>query len=1658
MKTLRASLFASVRLALFVLSSQSVQAQSDGYLSSNNLHGIVSGNTYQFGSIDNINLGTGAINIRIPLFSRKGRGITDEAVYFYSSKIWIASPMWDVVNPTQLDSLWWIPSDQLNAMIGTTPGGGVSYNEQEYDCTLSGNINLQEFVDTSFMYVTNDGATYQFPNRHIWNSDGSSPGNEHCPGVKLTQYNIMPSGEGVMQLDTTNIPNSIPIVTLKNGFRIMAYNVKEDTNGNLENANGDTLLRTGFKDSNGNSLSYTVHGSYVNASTTFPTTSCNAAPVHQFTNTVYEVSSLTLPNGWTYTFSYDPQFGDITKIALPSGGYIRYDYAIFPVDDPGPPNTFCKIDSRRIAHRYVSPDGNPQHEQTWTYSWVQGNFPTNTVADPLGNATVHTFTYLGNPNVGTVPHETTTQYKQNGTVIKTVSSTWASDSCGVQSQPNSNSLLGSAVNARITDTTTTLNDSGQVSDNQTDYDSYQPGSNECGTGTTSRMNPTEVREYDYGNGATGPLLRKTDFTYLHNSNSNYLNAHIWDRTTSKFIYDGSSNLKAQTTYEYDNYTAGLTASEAVQHDSAYNASANYTIRGNLTAASRWRNTDGAWLTTRNQYDDAGNVLSTTDPKGYTTSFSYADSWGNTTCVPTGGNAAAYSTKTTDPLTHTFKATYNSCIGTVASATDVNNRTTTVTYDSMSRTTLVKAPDNAQSAFSYVDTAPLSASSTGTVTSTLNLVNTILLDGLGRISQTQLNSDPSGVTYTDTTYDAVGRQSTVSNPYRTSNDPGPTNGITTTSYDPLGRVTQITPPDGNLSTGANTVKTSFFGNCTTVTDQAGKIRKSCIDGLGRLTQVFEPDSGNNLVNETDYTYDTLDNLLTVNQKGNDPNSGDWRTRTFAYNSLSQLTSATNPETGPSGSNGTVTYTYDNNGNLATKTFPQQNQTNLAVTITGYLCYDQENRLTGKAYSTSALTCPLSSPLASYSYDGANCLGLSTCYNTHHRTGMIDPAGSETWAYGDITNQGPTVVDQRTTNSVTKTATYQSNLDGSLAALTYPSGRVITYAPASSGTNTASRPISAVDSTGPINYATGTLYAPQGALSYVQNGAGFYSTLLFNDRLQPCWIYANTSSSGAPTTCTQSGVPNAAIMDFQFNFSLGTADNGNVSRITNRINTSRSITYLYDELNRIHDAVTDATSGQFCWGQLFGTQSGSTFTSGYDPWGNFKTITPDPSRPGCSVNTMARTINVYNKIVDTNFVYDADGNMTNDPSITATYQYDNENHLQSASTTLGSSAYLYDGDGKRVQKSNGRLYWYGIGSDALDETDLAGNTNNSSFNEYIFFGGKRIARRDFSNNVFYYFSDHLGTSREIVQAGQTSACYDADFYPFGGEAVVVTNTCSQNYKFTGKERDTESGLDNFGARYDSSSMGRFMSPDPLAGHTEDPQTLNRYAYVGNNPLNRTDPTGLDWYLGCATSDHSGCKQVQIDPNNKKSLTWVQTGKDGNATIITSDSIRAGQNTATVSENGVQINGKNQGIYFENPANDANHWADGKDHNQIDLAGSGALKNFNFHIDGNCSGTCRSSGEWTLNANSYGTIGDLLAQRGAFTNSGEDAVAFFGYGAHPYSTQYRFGGPLNSPHLSVPYDRPGTVLLDPRANVPRSGGFHVDSHSDWRHAIDVAQGKPE
>jgi RHS repeat-associated protein len=114
----------------------------------------------------------------------------------------------------------------------------------------------------------------------------------------------------------------------------------------------------------------------------------------------------------------------------------------------------------------------------------------------------------------------------------------------------------------------------------------------------------------------------------------------------------------------------------------------------------------------------------------------------------------------------------------------------------------------------------------------------------------------------------------------------------------------------------------------------------------------------------------------------------------------------------------------------------------------------------------------------------------------------------------------------------------------------------------------------------------------------------------------------------------------------------------------------------------------------------------------------------------------------------------------------------------------------------------------------------------------------------------------------------------------------------YKFTGKERDAESGLDNFGARYDASTMGRFMSPDPplLDQHIADPQSWNLYSYVRNNPLSFIDPTGNSIELLC-TGDASKCAGER-----QKELEFLQKslGNDKAASNLYINEVKDGDNT--------------------------------------------------------------------------------------------------------------------------------------------------------------------
>ena len=449
-------------------------------------------------------------------------------------------------------------------------------------------------------------------------------------------------------------------------------------------------------------------------------------------------------------------------------------------------------------------------------------------------------------------------------------------------------------------------------------------------------------------------------------------------------------------------------------------------------------------------------------------------------------------------------------------------------------------------------------------------------------------------------------------------------------------------------------------------------------------------------------------------------------------------------------------------------------------------------------------------------------------------MTDAGGSESWSYQvDAANHRSVHVDQRTTNSspsnIIKTSTYYLDLAGNITQANYPTSRTVNYT-----YDSADRPSTATDASNGITYATGfqtspgstclnnlTCYTPQGtfyALSIGQSSTftGLNLTHIYNSRLQPNEFKA--SSTGG----------NAIDISYGFADPVSGHNAGHVYAIANNLNSSRSQNFTHDQVNRIKTAGTFATTGTYCWGY--------DFSSSYDAWGNLISQPGASAYTGCSQYIPpAFSANGNNQL--SGFTYDASGNTSSDG--VNSYTWNAESQLKAGAGVN----YAYDGDGRRVSKSNGKLYWYGSGGEILAETDAAGNT----LNEYVFFGGQRIAMLPVGSNPIYYVEDLLGTSR-VTTTYIGVVCYDADFYPYGGERSYINTRPQNNYKFEGKERDTETGNDDFGARYYTWRFGRWLSADWSAVHApvpyanlSNPQTLNLYAMVHDDPESFDDFDG-------------------------------------------------------------------------------------------------------------------------------------------------------------------------------------------------------------------------
>jgi len=471
-------------------------------------------------------------------------------------------------------------------------------------------------------------------------------------------------------------------------------------------------------------------------------------------------------------------------------------------------------------------------------------------------------------------------------------------------------------------------------------------------------------------------------------------------------------------------------------------------------------------------------------------------------------------------------------------------------------------------------------------------------------------------------------------------------------------------------------------------------------------------------------------------------------------------------------------------------------------------------------------------------------------------MCDGSGGTSWIHDQI---GRVKQERRTIGAVKgdyETDTY--NLDGSVATLT-TLGYKVTYTYSGAG-----RAITAKNGGDPFNYVTSASYTPFGALAGMSMGASPITVNnSYSSRLQPVVLSASTIA--------------ATIVSLSYDFhSAAHADNGNVFQIVNNRDNNRTQNFVYDSLNRIKQAYTNGSN----WGEQYtiDTYGNLTNIAHYSGKSNSESLNCAPANTRDQLSTC--------------FGYDAAGNLTSNG--TTAYSYDGDNHL------IGTSgmSYIYDGDGKRVEKCNagstpgtcatnatGTLYWPAPPSnDPAVETDLTGNVLET----YVFFNGRRIARREPGTPPTYhfYFSDHLGSHNVVTNASGSSCEQDIDYYPYGGIEQDYCGTVGQHYKFTGKERDSESNLDNFGARYYASFMSRFMTPDDGSDQDAgDPQSWNLYAYVRNNPLSNTDPTGNYCVrdegpngLGPWHDDNrGGMTCAQVDAANRKALENAREPED-------------------------------------------------------------------------------------------------------------------------------------------------------------------------------------
>jgi YD repeat-containing protein len=710
---------------------------------------------------------------------------------------------------------------------------------------------------------------------------------------------------------------------------------------------------------------------------------------------VTPIQSIVNPDGTYWSFEYDATqdpsavaFGDLLKVHLPSGGTITYTYQTLPTCTPeeegyprGNVNPPFEPYSRVVTGRTLTQlDGSTQ---SWSYAYLAG-FPnlTSVVGRPDGSSTAYEFSPLGESSECSYVETSRKDYHGSfttGVLKRTTEKTYFTQDVpqfvGLYQKSYGYAWVQMAGGYRLfadigqlqpleipfLHTVTTTVDQGPPTTTTYAYDAgftnVQPfcilsdsfNQDSCDWNFTyrtahamlGRVTSVSTTGSD-GHGGTLTSTKTTSYQAFDSTgvtNSAYYNANLLDFPHVVSLTGSAGNIR-DTTYNYDESNGSPAG-----------------VHGNLTST-----VVNGGAPTSTVYGTDGMPTKSIDGNGNTTQYTYGDASSaspTSVCMPSTNGTSHCSSYTWDPNT-----------GEMVKHTDQNGVITQYTYnDGLGRVTKVDAavgtPSERTTTFNYGTPNVTNVSADKDVLGDGKLTSSVTVDGFGR----QIRTTNAAGAMVDTTYDSVGNIASVSNPYFSTSDP--TYGITSLAYDALGRKTYQCQQD-NSSTASTTCtpgnsyqQWQYNGNVVTFSDESGKKWVRTSDALGRLAEVVEDPSSSNF--ETDYQYDSLGNLTSVTQWGGPNGSPNPRTRTFSYDSLSELVQSYNPETGwtcygttpsnapASGSN--CTRDYDGNSNLRAKTDARGVTTNYA--------YDPLNRLIGKTYTNA----PAGTLSSCYQYDTA-----------------------------------------------------------------------------------------------------------------------------------------------------------------------------------------------------------------------------------------------------------------------------------------------------------------------------------------------------------------------------------------------------------------------------------------------------------------------------------------------------------------------------------------------------------------------------------------------------------------------------------------------------------------------------------------------------------------